>query len=126
MSDNIQLTHSTYKHKRQKFPIYLILDNVKDSINIGSLFRLSDALGIKEIFICGDFNDESLTNKKLIKVSRNTINYVDYEICPNILDCIENLKKLNINVLALELTNQSIPLQNYKFEKMIICFCNRK
>lgn len=117
MSNNNQLTHSTHKHKHQKFPIYLILDNVKDSINIESIFRISDALGGKEIFICGDFIGKRLTNKKLIKVSQNTINYVDYEICPNVLDFIEKLKKLNINLLVLELTVQSIPLQNYKLEK---------
>ncbi len=117
MSDNVQLTHLTYKHEHKKFPIYLILDNVKDAVNIGSIFRLSDALGVKEIFICGDLSYDDLKNKKLAKVSRNTINYVDYETYPNILECITALQKLNVNILALELTSKSIPIQNYKFEK---------
>ena len=114
---NIQLTHNDYKHEQKKFPIYLVLDNIKDVVNIGSIFRLSDALGVKKIFICGDIKKTDLENKKTKRVSRNTVNYVDYEIDENIVDCINNLSSYNIKVLALELTNQSIPIQKYKFEK---------
>lgn len=114
---NIQLTHNNYIHEQKKFPIYLVLDNIKDIVNIGSTFRLSDALGVKKVLICGDIKKTDLENKKTKRVSRNTVNYVDYEINENIVDCINNLKNNNITVLALELTNQSIPIQKYKFEK---------
>ena len=114
---NIQLTHDNYKHEQKKFPIYLILDNIKDIVNIGSVFRLSDALGVKKIFICGNVEIFDLENKKIKRVSRDTINYVDYEMNENIVSCINDLKNNNIKVLALELTNQSISIQKYKFEK---------
>ena len=58
-----------------------------------------------------------LKNKKLTRVSRNTINYVDYEIHDDTKKCIRDLQLHNITVLALELTNQSIPIQNYSFEQ---------
>ncbi len=64
---NIQLTHNNYKHEQKKFPIYLVLDNIKDVVNIGSIFRLSDALGIKKILICGDIKKTDLENKKGVK-----------------------------------------------------------
>ena len=115
--NNIQLTHDTYEHEQKHFPIYLVLDNIKDVVNIGSAFRLSDALGVKKIFICGDKNIDIINNKKINRVSRSTINYVNYEIYENIIDCINNLKHENITILALELTTQSIPIQKYKFEK---------
>jgi len=41
---NRQLTHNDYIHEVKKFPIYLILDNINDIVNIGSIFRISDAL----------------------------------------------------------------------------------
>ncbi len=114
---NIQLTHDNYKHEQRKFPIYLILDNIEDIVNIGSAFRLSDALGVKKIFICSDIEKLDLESKKVKRVSRNTVNYVDYEINKNIISCINDLKNKDIKVLALELTNQSISIQKYKFEK---------
>ena len=114
---NIQLTHNDYKHEQKKFPIYLVLDNIRDVVNIGSTFRLSDALGVKKIFICGNIEKIDLENKKIKRVSRNTVNYVDYEIKEDIVDCINDLKDNNIKVLALELTNQSVSIQKYKFEK---------
>ena len=115
--NNIQLTHETYKHEQKHFPIYLILDNIKDIVNIGSAFRLSDALGVKKMFICGKNNINIINNKKINRVSRSTINYVNYEIYENTIDCINDLKNKNITTLALELTTQSIPIQEYEFEK---------
>ena len=35
-------------------PIYLVLDNVIDTYNIGSMFRLADAIAAEKIYICGD------------------------------------------------------------------------
>jgi len=35
-------------------PIYLVLDNLKSSHNVGTILRLSDALLVKKAFICGD------------------------------------------------------------------------
>lgn len=114
---NVQLTHQNYKHEQKKFPIYLVLDNISDIVNVGSAFRLSDALGVRKIYICGTKPIDILKNKKLTRVSRNTINYVDYEIYDDTKKCIHDLQLHNIIVLALELTNQSIPIQNYSFEQ---------
>lgn len=38
----------------KKQEIYIILDNVLDTYNIGSIFRLADAVAAKKIYICGD------------------------------------------------------------------------
>ena len=115
--NNVQLTHNTYKHEHKHFPIYLILDNITDIVNIASIFRISDAFGVKKIFICGSKNIDMINNKKLSRVSRSTINYVSYETYDDIIECINNLKQKNVTILALELTTQSIPIQKYKFEK---------
>ncbi len=34
-------------------PLVLVLDNVLDTYNIGSFFRLGDALGVQKIYLCG-------------------------------------------------------------------------
>ena len=35
-------------------PLYVVLDNVLDTYNIGGLFRLADAVGAQEVIICGE------------------------------------------------------------------------
>ncbi|HHB51751.1 MAG TPA: TrmH family RNA methyltransferase, partial [Saprospiraceae bacterium] len=36
-----------------KIPITIILDNIRNLMNIGSVFRTSDAFIVKEIILCG-------------------------------------------------------------------------
>ena len=38
---------------RKHFPITLVLDNLRGSFNVGSIFRTSEACGVKEILTCG-------------------------------------------------------------------------
>lgn len=33
--------------------IYIVLDNVLDTYNIGSIFRLADAVAARKIYLCG-------------------------------------------------------------------------
>ena len=33
--------------------LYVICDNIRSLYNVGSIFRTSDALGIKKIYLCG-------------------------------------------------------------------------
>ena len=35
-------------------PIFFVLDNVLDTYNIGSVFRLGDAVAVEKIYICGE------------------------------------------------------------------------
>ena len=34
-------------------PIYLVLDEILDTYNVGSLFRLADAISAEKIYLCG-------------------------------------------------------------------------
>ena len=37
----------------KKTPITIILDNVRSALNVGSVFRTSDAFLIEKIYLCG-------------------------------------------------------------------------
>lgn len=127
MSDIHQLEHVEYKHTSTKFPIYLILDNVKEDFNIGSMFRLSDAFGVSKLFLCGDYSD--LILKKINKISRNTIKFTEYEICSNLEECINKIKSEGFKIIALEITNESLSLNTINFnnnDKIAILVGNEK
>ena len=41
-------------HKLKRNPISLVLDGLKCAHNVGTILRLSDALLVEKVFICGD------------------------------------------------------------------------
>ena len=87
-----QLRYDEYQHEKKKFPVYLTLDELNNLINIGSIFRIFDALGVSKIYLCN--NSIDFNSKKIKRVSRNTNEYVEYEIYSNIIECINEIKKI--------------------------------
>lgn len=78
------------KGKVKKQEIYIILDNVLDTYNIGSIFRLADAVSAKKIYLCA--GSETPPNHRIKKASINTTEVVDWEYCDTALEAIKKLK----------------------------------
>ena len=70
--------------------IYIVLDNVLDTYNIGSIFRLDDAVAAKKIFLCGE--TEIPPNHRIKKASINTTEVVEWEYAESALQAIRNLQ----------------------------------
>ena len=110
-----QLDHSSSKFTKNKFPIVLVCDGVRSPANIGSLFRVCDALGIEKIIFCNASINFSST--RLLRTARNTHKKVDYTISDNCLEEINVLKQKGYRLLALEITDNSIPIEEINTEK---------
>lgn len=97
-------------------PIYLILDNVLDTYNIGSIFRLADAVGVAKIYICG----ESLTppHTRIKKASVNTWRWVPWEYAKSASKAIDTLRKevKGITVFAVEQSEKSKRYDTVKYD----------
>jgi len=74
----------------KKNPIYIILDNVLDTYNVGAIFRLADAVAAEKIFLCKE--TETPPNPKIKKASINTWQWVDWEYRETALEAIADLK----------------------------------
>jgi tRNA G18 (ribose-2'-O)-methylase SpoU len=87
-------------------PIYLVLDNVLDTYNIGSLFRLSDATGVAKMYICGqvDYPPSSRVHKAAVG-TENWVPWVRYNTAP---DAIKDLKKDGVQIISVEQSPKSI------------------
>jgi tRNA G18 (ribose-2'-O)-methylase SpoU len=48
-----QLNHTDHINSGRKYPVIFVLDGLGDAVNVGSVFRLADALGIKKIYLTG-------------------------------------------------------------------------
>jgi 23S rRNA (guanosine2251-2'-O)-methyltransferase len=99
-----------------KHPITIILDNVLDTYNVGSIFRLADAVAAEKVIICG----QTLTppNSRIKKASINTTGWVNWEYCPTALEAIGKLKSQNskLKIIAVEQDKRSKPFYQVKYE----------
>lgn len=102
--------------KIKRHDIYIILDNVLDTYNVGAIFRLADAVGAKKVYLCG--GTETPPNSKIKKASVNTWHWVNWEYTSKAIDAIKNLKlKIKkLQIVAVELTQQSIPYDAFNFK----------
>jgi len=100
----------------KKNDIYIVLDNVLDTYNIGSIFRLLDAVAAKKIYLCG--GTATPPNPRIKKASINTTEWVDWEYAASASDAIKNLKfKIkNLQIVAIEQTNKSICYDKFEYK----------
>lgn len=84
------LDHDEVIPEIKRYPVYLILDNIYDTYNIGGLFRLADALAITKLYICGD--SETPPNIKIKRASIGTYKVVPWEYKNTVLEAIEEIK----------------------------------
>ncbi len=95
-----------------KNPITIILDNVLDTYNIGSIFRLADAVAAEKVYLCGA--TETPPNTRIKKASINTCEWVQWQYVKTTLDGIADFKKTHPDgkIIAVEQDAKSIPFQD--------------
>jgi len=101
-------------------PIVLVLDNVLDTYNIGSFFRLADALGASKLYLCGPV--VTPPNLKITRASIGTWKWVPWEHFVTVGECLQKLKQDDYKIIACEQTKDSINYQQaeYKFPLAIV------
>ncbi|TDD78652.1 RNA methyltransferase [Flavobacterium caseinilyticum] len=99
----------------KKTPLILVLDDIRSLHNIGSVFRTADAFLIEKIYLCGI--TASPPNKEIHKTALGATETVAWEYRSNVIDVIEQLKKADTTVLAIEQVESSIYLQDFEVEK---------
>ncbi|TSC85722.1 MAG: tRNA/rRNA methyltransferase SpoU [Microgenomates group bacterium Gr01-1014_7] len=104
----------------KKQEIYIILDNVLDTYNIGSIFRLADAVAAKKIYLCGD--SETPPNHRIKKASINTTEVVEWAYKEAALEAINDIRLAitDIQVIAVEQSKKSVPYDKFEY-KLPVC-----
>ena len=97
-------------------PLVLILENVYDTYNIGGLFRLSDALAVSKVYLCGE--TETPPNNRIHKASCGTYKVVPWEYCETGIEAIEKFRSSTTSqksmVVAIEQSPNSKPYMEIK------------
>jgi 23S rRNA (guanosine2251-2'-O)-methyltransferase len=111
-------------------PIYLILENIYDTYNVGGLFRLADGMAVERIYLCG--TTEVPPNSKIKKASIGTYKVVPWvykntaaeaiaelrnELSPTItLDPKErNSEAKKLQVIAIEQDTTAVPYTEVEY-----------
>lgn len=114
----LRTTKSTGEHrsKIKRNQIYIILDNVLDTYNIGAIFRLADAVAAEKVILCGQTDTPPHTRIK--KASINTTEWVPWEYSENALKAIEKLRKEvpSVQIIAIEQSSKSIPYDKVQYQ----------
>jgi 23S rRNA (guanosine2251-2'-O)-methyltransferase len=108
------------KKKLKRNPIYLILDNVLDTYNIGSLFRLADAVSAEKIYLCGEC--EIPPHTRITKAAIDTDKWVPWEYRKSALEVVLELKQKGVQIVSLEQNEKSVTYdkEEYKFPVAVV------
>src|SRR3989338_9059273 len=111
-----EAVNDQYQKKIKRNPIYIVLDEVYDTYNVGALFRLADAVAAERIYLCGQ--TETPPNPKIKKASINTWQWVEWQYVSTAVETIAKLKVKNekLKVIVVEQHERSIPLKDLKPE----------
>ena len=121
---DLRTTKSTEKKRKQikKNPIYIVLDNVMDTYNIGSIFRLADAIAAEKVILCGE--TETPPHTRIKKASINTTEWVNWEYFKTAKEAINNLQLTinNLRVIVIEQNKKSVPYDkaDYSFPVALV------
>lgn len=94
---------------QSRSPLYLILENVYDTYNIGGLFRLADGLNVQKMYLCGQM--EKPPHTRIEKASIGTYKVVPWAYAPTVAEALADIRKIasNVLVVAVEQDNTSVP-----------------
>jgi len=107
--------------------IILIAHDIRSTHNVGSLLRTADGLGIKHVYLTGytpypvQPNDERLPHlankisKDIQKTALGAETSQDWSHEESIDLVLEDLRKQNYTLIALEQTKDATPLNKYRF-----------
>ena len=103
----------------ERHPIYVVLDNIRSVYNVGSIFRTSDAALITKLYLCG--YTPHPPRKDIEKTALGAIESVPWEYRENAGEVIKELKSEDVQIVALEITDESIPYYSFKPQKFPVC-----
>ncbi|PIE74624.1 MAG: hypothetical protein CSA18_04000 [Deltaproteobacteria bacterium] len=100
---------------RKTFDLVIYLDEIRSPYNIGSILRIADNFGIKEVVHSSRYIDPN--NSRLKKASMGTYRWIPLKYIENPVPWLKNSDK---NVVGLETTKHAVNIKNFNFNESLI------
>ncbi|HAK00537.1 MAG TPA: RNA methyltransferase [Bacteroidales bacterium] len=107
-------THAEFRDA-EKFPLILVLDNVRSMMNIGSIFRTADAFMLESILLCGI--TATPPHREIQKTALGATETVNWKYFERTTDAVAWLKEQGYTIYALEQVVGSIDLRSFAPQK---------
>lgn len=123
-----KLSHSEISENRatletldevNKMPVVVILNSIRSSYNVGSIFRTSDGAMIEKLYLCG--YTPHPPKKEVLKTALGSQDSVDWEFEENPLKVVIEYKKKGYVICALEQTDSNIPYTELEKRNLPLC-----
>ncbi len=94
---------------QKRFPIAAVLDNIRSAYNVGAMFRTAECVQIAELVLCGI--TARPPHRKVEKTALGTTQLVPWRYFADTVEAVLTLKEEGWTVAALEITDESVPIQ---------------
>lgn len=111
--------------RSEKFPVIVVLENIRSMHNVGSVFRTADAFLIEAIYICG--YTAQPPRKEIDKTALGATETVNWKYFSSSKEAVEQLRKEDYKVFAIEQVDKSISLEKFhenNIERVALIFGN--
>ncbi len=111
--------------KQEKFPITVVLDDIRSLSNIGTFFRTGDAFNVEKIILCGI--TASPPHREIHKTALGATETVTWEYYENTLSAVQQLKSEGKTICSIEQAEKTVLLQETKHldhEHFVLVFGN--
>ncbi|MAV64257.1 MAG: RNA methyltransferase [Candidatus Marinimicrobia bacterium] len=102
-----------------KFPIYVMLENIRSVHNVGSILRSADGIGVSKVYLTG--YTPFPPRKDLSKTALGADQSVNWEHYENPLEAIKIIRSNKITPIVIEQTVNSKSIFNFKLD-LPVCF----
>lgn len=111
--------------EQEKFPIIVILNEIRSLTNVGTFFRTCDAFNVEKIYLCGI--TATPPHREIQKTALGATESVIWEHRDSTIDLVNELKEEGVKICSIEQTENTTFLQDIeKFpkEKYALVFGN--
>lgn len=110
----IELTNCSVRQykERDKFPMAVLLDNVRSMYNVGAIFRTGDAFLLKELILAGITGTPP--HPEITKTALGAEESVDWRHVADAFEEASRMKEEGWRICVLEQTHNSLMLQDFQ------------
>jgi tRNA G18 (ribose-2'-O)-methylase SpoU len=98
-----------------KFPVTVVLENIRSLYNVGSIFRTSDGAAIEKLYLCGYTGHPP--RKEIDKTALGSVDCINWVHSPDTAGVISSLKKEGYEIICLEHTDRSEPYDRTVYDR---------
>lgn len=95
-----------------RLPVHIVLDNLRSAFNVGSIFRLADAVRAAEVVTCG--YTAHPPHHKLEQTALGTTHSVTWRHFPDTAAALEDLRAAGCRLVAVETARGSIAYHRFE------------